>query len=156
VPLDPGELTIDMRYRAQLAVPVRIAVLQSWTTTGTTSSDVALVRVEPSADPGLSPVFGMPPDSESLILQAAVFDAQTDALDFATGNVECRVTSSGERLLYSQDFAPEPGMSGGPLCIGTPAGVGVAGILTRRSSSGLVGLSLEASILAQLRSLLHP
>jgi hypothetical protein len=145
------DLTVDVRYRSVLAVPRAIAVLSTWSP-GATESDIALVRVDAQPDLGLLPIFGHPPPSERAMLEGAGFEAATDRVHVASGNVECRVTTSGERLLYTDDFAPVPGMSGGPLCAGLPSGVRVAGVLTRRSGSGFVGLSLVTSLLDELRA----
>jgi len=144
-------LTVDVRYRSVLLVPRAIAVLSSWSP-GATASDIALVRVDALFDLGLSPIFGHPPPSERAMLEGAGFEAAHDRIRVPSGNVECRVTTAGERLLYTDDFAPVPGMSGGPLCAGLASGVRVAGVLTRRSGSGFVGLSLVASLLEELRA----
>lgn len=151
VPLSLDELTVDVRYREVLAVPRAIAVLSSWEP-GATASDIALVRVDTHSDLGLHPIFGHPPPSARTMLEAAGFEAAHDDVRVESGSVECRVTTSGERLLYTDDFAPALGMSGGPLWAGLPTGVRVAGVLTRRSGTGFVGLSLVSSLLDELRA----
>jgi hypothetical protein len=150
-PMALDELMVDVRYRSVLAAPRAVAVLATWSP-GTTASDIALVRVDALFDLGLAPIFGHPPPSERTMLEGAGFDAVSEGLRMPSGNVECRVTMAGERLLYTDDFAPAPGMSGGPLCAGLANGVRVAGVLTRRSGSGFVGLSLVASLLDELRA----
>jgi hypothetical protein len=145
------DLTLDIRFRSTLAVPRAVAILATWGP-GATGSDVALVRVDAHPDLGLSLEFGLPPPSGSAMLEGVGFEAERDDLRAPSGNVECRVTTEGERLLFSDDFAPEGGMSGGPLIAGLATGVHVAGILTRASSSGFVGLSVVASVLDELRS----
>lgn len=149
--LSLDDLTVDIRFRSVFAVPRAVALLASWAP-GSTGSDVALVRVDPHADLGLSPAFGLPPPSGSAMLEGVGFEAQGDALRTPSGNVECRVTTDGERLLFSDDFAPLGGMSGGPLVAALATGVHVAGILTRTSTSGFIGLSVVASVLDDLRS----
>jgi hypothetical protein len=151
VPVALEGLTVEIRYRSVFAVPRAIAVLSTWAP-GATASDIALVRVDPHPDLGVPPIFGHPPPSERAMLEGAGFEAAHDGVRMPSGNVECRVTIAGERLLYTDDFAPLPGMSGGPLCAGLPSGVRVAGVLTRRSASGFVGVSLVTSLLDELRA----
>jgi hypothetical protein len=147
-------LTFDIRYQSLLAVPLAVAILPAWTTAGHTGSDIALVRVEARPDLGLAPVFDVPALSASAMLEGVGFEAQNDTAQKLSGNVECRGGPGGERFLYTSDFAPVGGMSGGPLCAGLASGVHVAGILIRASSSGLIGLSVTSSIIATLRSML--
>jgi hypothetical protein len=152
-PLSVSDLTLDIRYQSVLAVPVAIAVLPAWTTSGSTGSDIALVQVEHRADLGLKTVFGVPAPSASTMLEGVGFEAQNDSERTVSGSVECRIGPAGEPFLYTADFAPVGGMSGGPLCAGLTSGIHVAGILIRASSTGLIGLSVTASVLAQLRSM---
>ena len=149
--LSLDDLTLDIRFRSTLAIPRAVALLPSWAP-GATGSDVALVRVDAHADLGLSPAFGLPPPSGSAMLEGVGFEADGDQLLTPSGNVECRVTTDGERLLFSDDFTPQGGMSGGPLVAALATGVHVAGILTRTSTSGFVGLSVVASVLDELRA----
>jgi hypothetical protein len=151
-PLPLAKLTMDIRYQSLLAVPVAVAVLPSWITSGLTASDIALVRVEARSGLGLPTVFGVPAPSASAMLESVGFEAQNDTEQRLSSSVQCRVGPAGERLLYSKDFAPIGGMSGGPVYVGLASGIHVAGILIRESGSGLIGLSVTASVLAQLRS----
>jgi hypothetical protein len=150
--LDVSELTLDVRYQSVLAVPLAVSVLSTWTATGTTASDIALIKVEAHADLGLPTVFGLPGPSASTMLEGVGFEAQQDTEQVLSGNVQCRLTPGAERLLYTEDFAPIPGMSGGPVCVPLTGAVQVAGILIRESSSGLIGLSITAPVLARLRA----
>ena len=149
LPLD--DLTIDVRFRSRLVAPRAVALLATWAPT-VVATDIALVRVDPQPDLGLVPTFGHPLPEASVMLEGAGFEAQTDRLRTPSGNVECRMTTDGERLLFTDDFTPEAGMSGGPLVAALSSTVNVAGILTRTSTSGFVGLSAVASVLAELRA----
>ena len=151
VPID--DLTLDIRYQSLLAVPTALALLPGWTTSGSTGSDIALVRVEARPDLGLPTVIAHPRLSKKAMVEGAGFDADNDEETMLSGNVECRGGPAGERFLYSTDFAPVPGMSGGPICAALSSGVHVAGILIRASSTGLIGLSITSKTLADLRSM---
>jgi hypothetical protein len=151
VPID--DLTLDIRYQSLLAAPTALALLPAWTTSRSTGSDIALVRVEARPNLGLPTVIDHPPLSKKVMAEGAGFDANNDEETMLTGNVECRQGPRGERFLYSTDFAPVAGMSGGPICAALSTGIHVAGILIRSSSTGLIGLSITGKMLAKLRSM---
>jgi hypothetical protein len=144
-------LTLDLRFKRELIVTRSVAVLATWAA-GSVASDIALIRVDARLDAGIPTEFGTPPPSANAMLEGAGFEAQGDRLRTPSGRLECRVTVAGARLLFSQDFAPLEGMSGGPLLVGGASGVRVCGILTRRAPSGFVGLGLLSSDLAALRA----
>ena len=155
LPLPPAHLTLDVRYRAALVVATGVAVLPSWTSQGTTTSDIALVRVDANAGLGVNSAFDVPPASASVMLEGVGFEAHNDTRLIMSGNVEHRLGALGESLLYSPDILPVGGMSGGPLCAGLATGVHVAGILIRTSGGGqsaLIGLPVTLSVLAALRA----
>ncbi len=148
---EPGELTLDLRFLSRVAVALGVSVLPAWAASGGASNDIALIKVEPEANLGVAPVFGVPALNGSAMLEGYGFEAQNDTEQRLSGNVSCSAGPGGQPLLFTHDFAPIPGMSGGPVCVGLPSGVHVAGILIRQSSSGLVGLSVTAAVLARLR-----
>jgi hypothetical protein len=149
LPID--DIEVDLRFRSHLA-PVRsIKLLDGWEASRTTGSDMALVCIDPQAGLGISPAFGVPATGQSAMLEAHGFIAQDDSRRTLVGSVRFQPPSPADPFLFTDDFSPIPGMSGGPLLTGANGSVQVAGILTQLSTNDFIGLAVLASVLATLR-----
>lgn len=147
----PGDVTVDIRYEHTTATARSLALLPDWESNASIGSDLALIRIDAAGGTGLQIRCGFPDVKVQARLSASGFVAQTDVKRDVQGNLVCRKAPDGSHYLYARDFRPEHGMSGGPIYGGLDGGVRLVGALTRASDSGLVGLSILASVLDELR-----
>ncbi|MFO0570971.1 MAG: trypsin-like peptidase domain-containing protein [Polyangiaceae bacterium] len=150
-----SDIRVIIRYRGEDAVIRALAVHPRWTNGARAGSDIALLRVEPVADLGLGTQMNVPAPGASVMVSGIGFVAATDVVEQPAGTVLCESGTDGFNLLRSDDLAPTPGLSGGPLYTST-GGVVVVGLMTRISTTGLVGLPLLDVSLGRVRALLPP
>ncbi|HEY5373608.1 MAG TPA: serine protease [Polyangiaceae bacterium] len=147
-----SELTLDIRFQSRSATPRSVALLPAWVETRTSGSDIALVQVDSEDGLGVLPVFGVPAVNASTMLEGHGFIAATDEQQTLAGHVSFQPPSADEPFLFSADFSPIPGMSGGPLVTALGGAVRTAGILAQRSDNHFIGLAALQSVLALLRA----